>query len=640
MTTTHNKGQSFSLEELPLRAQETIFQYFDPFQLLYLQSVCKKWKELLWKSQRSLDLSVFKSHLSDEKMKLLLTKNLSLQKLKFGTSRGIGPTSFKHLSLLTNLECITFVPTTNPQFLRSLTTCTKLCHVHFFLNSASLRFIQPSAQCLELIQYHPTFHGTVNVDVSADLKLICTFSNLTSLYLYSIVLNDVVMNELVTSLPLLQTLSIQDCGYGNLLPLLSLSHLTSLNCSYFASTFKTKQLSKRPRIKESTLDISQSQSHSYTFVSSPSELLSDNNQLIHPLTESTEDPTTFFIESKYHGLEAITQLQSLTFQSSTNHDAVLSKLTALVNITELDLSHSCNTHLGLRVLSHFTKLHTLDLSFSHSFPEHGLCYIARLFSLQTVKLQQCSNINDDTMKYLQNLTNITELDLSETSLTHRGLQYLSSLTNLSKLRLYKILTIRDVSVIQRFVQLQHLDLSLCPGLDTSQLKLLFPLTHLLSLSLPVTVDSETVAILTNKMKYLERLSLNLCHRVTDEAFVHFHSLNFLKELNAAYCRITDTGLYYILQSFQLQTLIIPNTLITNEGVRMISSSLIDLRELDISACENLTQDCLPYLNQFKVNVSIRFTNPEYLRRQQQVLLSSTNEQRTAVKRKHTNHHSP
>jgi hypothetical protein len=628
--------QPFQLNDLPPRVLETIFQCFDAFQLLALQSVCKQWKELLWKSQQSLDLSVFKSHLPDEKLKLILMKNLSLRKLKFGACRGINPASFKLLSLLTNLECITFSPNLNPQFLRSLTMCTTLRQVLFYHNSASLRFIQYAANSLELIHYHPTFHGTVNVDVLTDMKLICTFSNLKSLYLYSIVLNDVIMNEMVTSLPLLQTLSLQNCGYGSLRPLLHLSHLTSLNCSYFTTTPKTKSLAKRPR-QESTASYGVSFAHS--FAMTPSETLSEDNQSFNNVTESHNDPTPFFIESKYYGLEDLTQLQSLTFQLNANHDVVLSKLTALHNITELDLSYSSNSHLGLNVLSCFTNLRTLDLSFGHSFPEQGLCHIAFLFSLQTVRLQQCANINDDAMQYLAYLTNVTELDLSDTAITHRGLYYLRRMTNLCRLRLQNILSIHDVSVIPKFMQLQHLDLSLCAGLDTSQLKLLFPLTHLLSLHLPPTVDSETVAMLTNKMKYLERLSLSLCHRITDEAFVHFHGLSFLKELYAAYCRVTDAGLYYILQSKQLQFLVIPYTLITNEGVRMISSSLIDLRELDISACENLTQDCLPYLNQLKVNVTIRFTNPEYLR-QQQAAVAASNEHRTSFKRKHSDQPSP
>jgi serine/threonine protein kinase len=172
-------------------------------------------------------------------------------------------------------------------------------------------------------------------------------------------------------------------------------------------------------------------------------------------------------------------------------------------------------------------------------PRDVISFCGEKFDRQTTAIkctpQHSSSVQDADLKAITELTNLTELDLTNTKITDAGLQQLKVLTTLERLGLAKT-NISDKG-------LENLQ-----GLN--QLKAL----------------------------YLDGTA------VSDEGLQHIKNLKGLNELDLDGTSVTDEGLKLVGGLTQLWELDLANTKVTNAGLKHLQG-LTQLRELDLESTE-------------------------------------------------------
>ena len=172
-------------------------------------------------------------------------------------------------------------------------------------------------------------------------------------------------------------------------------------------------------------------------------------------------------------------------------------------------------------------------------PLDVISFCGETFDRQTTAIkcapQHSSSVQDADLKAITGLTNLTELDLTNTKITDAGLLQLKVLTNMERLSLAQT-NISDKG-------LEHLQ-----GLN--QLK---------------TLDLDGTA-------------------VSDQGLQHIKNLKGLNELDLDHTNVTDEGLKLVGELTNLWELDLANTKVTNDGLKHIRG-LTQLRELDLESTE-------------------------------------------------------
>jgi hypothetical protein len=68
-------------------------------------------------------------------------------------------------------------------------------------------------------------------------------------------------------------------------------------------------------------------------------------------------------------------------------------------------------------------------------------------TLTNLNLTMCTKVNDETLKYISDLTNLKRLILTNTNLSDKGLKHLTKLVNLNILTLYGVTKITNAGLI-------------------------------------------------------------------------------------------------------------------------------------------------------------------------------------------------
>ena len=111
-------------------------------------------------------------------------------------------------------------------------------------------------------------------------------------------------------------------------------------------------------------------------------------------------------------------------------DQAIARLAPLTNLRELRIDR---TKIKGRSLAPFTRLEILDLSYA-PIDDEGLRALAGMPNLTRLYLRD-TLVTDEGLRYLQELRRLTELDLAGARLTDAGLPYLKNLTALTRLNL-------------------------------------------------------------------------------------------------------------------------------------------------------------------------------------------------------------
>jgi len=338
----------------------------------------------------------------------------------------------------------------------------------------------------------------------------------------------------------------------------------------------------------------------------------------------------------------LTKLDSLALMTTLEHlnlsklpkskDLNFQFLTSLSNLTHLDLSDNYQnlkdddlTHLAC--LTKLTELKVNNLGIT----EKGLTHLKALSSLNSLHLERCSiqnfsclqsfsalsylglkcsNITDDDLVNLSSLKQLKELNLQKcTKLTGSGFTNLASLS-IQHLNLSECICLNDLSSLQSWTSLKHLDLSdttfkedqlyflpvnlryldltAWSYLKSSHFNFISQLTQLTCLKLHYLLDTQftTEDLVSLPLKSLEHLEINLNEKITDYSFIKY--LVRIKYLKLTVCdNLKDKDLVYFKDLNQLEYLeLTQNYQLTGTGFCHLTS-LKALRHLALIMCDKI-----------------------------------------------------
>ncbi|EFC40074.1 predicted protein [Naegleria gruberi] len=235
------------------------------------------------------------------------------------------------------------------------------------------------------------------------------------------------------------------------------------------------------------------------------------------------------------------------------------------NIVELKLvgNSVCRIRTkGAQLISqNLTQLTNLDLSYN-SIGDEGAKHISTMANLTSLNI--CSNrIGYSGSFSVFGMKNLISLDLSYSAFSLENdetfqMNVISQSKTLKSLRVrYSDLNDRSVEKISEIKQLTKLDVSNCPNLSVVGVKFI------------------------SQMENLNNLNIS-CNYIGDEGAKIISEMSQLTDLNISYSKIGNTGAMYISQLGKLTTLNISTNNIGAEGAKSLSH-LSQLTDLNINA---------------------------------------------------------
>uniref|UniRef100_A0A8D2DIR3 F-box and leucine-rich repeat protein 13 n=1 Tax=Sciurus vulgaris TaxID=55149 RepID=A0A8D2DIR3_SCIVU len=293
----------------------------------------------------------------------------------------------------------------------------------------------------------------------------------------------------------------------------------------------------------------------------------------------------------------------------------------------LNLSNTTITNKTMRLLpKHFHNLQNLSLAYCRKFTDKGLQYLnlgngchkliyldlsgCTQISVQGFKniASSCSGVMHLTINDMPTLTDncvkaLVEKCQSITSVVslvhHIFLMVLSKLfllVDLKKIRFEGNKRITDACfkfIDKNYPNIHHIYMVDCKGITDGSLKSLSPLKHLTVLNLANCVRIGDVGLrhfLDGPASIrIRELNLSNCMQLGDISIMKLsercRNLNYLSLRNCE--QLTDQGIEYIVNIFSLISLDLSGTVISNEGLIVLSRHK-KLKELSLSECYRIT----------------------------------------------------
>lgn len=307
-------------------------------------------------------------------------------------------------------------------------------------------------------------------------------------------------------------------------------------------------------------------------------------------------------------------------------DNVIKFFADIKSLTEIDITDSVITDVGLKYLSELPILSKIYLYGSYDITNIGLSYLSNCKFLTIFRIYGCDKITDEGIEHFLNLKLLTELDFSGCkNITDIGLLHLSKLKNLTILHVYKcnlitntgllylsnytlkniklsVLTISNCNLITdvgikyllNCKLLKDLCINNCYKITNTTLKYLSELELLSELNISGCKDITDIGLkyFISKPLKLSRININGCEKITDIG-IKYINLDLVMSVNFSNCNITDSTIKYLEKSKLLKAIFIKNCYnITNDGIKYLSK-LKFLFKLDIAGC-NITNKGIEY----------------------------------------------
>lgn len=238
-------------------------------------------------------------------------------------------------------------------------------------------------------------------------------------------------------------------------------------------------------------------------------------------------------------LSNLTNLQYLSLEDRFPTSEYLKSIFLLTNLTELDLSTNEKRDEHIEDLSGISKLSKLTLLNANmrKINKEGMKEIAQLTKLEGLKIRACGAINNKIfIKYLIELSNLTQLDISLNNVTFKSIVHLPKLKFLTKLNIAYIKELnRDcLAIITTMTQLNSLSLEGC-RLSNKEISTLSKLTNLESLNISSSlIRASGLSILADLSK-LKILIISNCNKVKSGGLASLSRSKSLTSLNVNYC---------------------------------------------------------------------------------------------------------
>lgn len=266
--------------------------------------------------------------------------------------------------------------------------------------------------------------------------------------------------------------------------------------------------------------------------------------------------------------DASGRVTSVDLRATWVTDTDLRKLLRFPQLTHLDLSLTRITDQGMQELKNATGIVDLNLRFAESVTDEGLAAIKTWKKLKRLNVHG-TKISDTTLDHIAGITTIESLDIGSAMITDVGLDRLSSLVNLKELTMGgNELGDAGLQALRQLPGLTFLDVNGRQGTDSNVwtlnmtdtgLDALLTLKELRELrfgctSLGVGIEGTRFATVSTmsmtsrwleKMKSypkLERLKLQGCDRVDDDAMQVLAAFPALKEVDLKGTAVSDKGL--------------------------------------------------------------------------------------------------
>lgn len=251
------------------------------------------------------------------------------------------------------------------------------------------------------------------------------------------------------------------------------------------------------------------------------------------------------------------RITAVDLRASWVTDSDLPQLAVLPYLTHLDLSQTRITDLGLQQLKNAPGIVELNLYYAEQITDEGLAAVKGWQKLRRINLRG-TKVTDTTLEHLANVATVEAIDVGFAQITDVGLDRLTPLVNLKELVVGgNKLTDMGLQALRQLPGLTHLSLGGSQRTDSglwtislteSGLEAIATLKDLRELrldGLPVT------ARLLEKLKplaKLERLSLQGCIRLNDDAASVLAALPALRVLDVKGSAMTEKGLAELRQA--------------------------------------------------------------------------------------------
>ena len=267
-------------------------------------------------------------------------------------------------------------------------------------------------------------------------------------------------------------------------------------------------------------------------------------------------------------------------------------------ITRLDLPSFKTTDETLAHVARLKSLNYLKLTLARHVTDDGARHLAGLTNLETLQLFG-SSIGDPGQTHLSNLTKLKWLSLSGRGTEH-GLRHVANLTNLESLSIgfglgYPVTTV-GLEHLRKLKNLKNLRLDGCEISDDG-LELIagFPKLESLRLQSGIMTDSGLAHLST--LKHLRRLELNQCENVGESGVAYLAPLTALTFLNLSHTGVTDEGVAHLRPLTNLTYLNLQGTAIADDAVEALQPiTELALLYLDQTA---ISDTALEYLKSFR-----------------------------------------
>lgn len=238
-------------------------------------------------------------------------------------------------------------------------------------------------------------------------------------------------------------------------------------------------------------------------------------------------------------------------------DSDMTELAALPALTRLDLSMTRISDRGLLELKTASNLVDLNLYYSELVSDQGIAVLKGWQRLKRLNLRG-TKITDSTLQFLNGLTSLEALDIGFAQVTDSGLAQLNALSNLKELSIGgNKLTDAGLQALRQMPGLTSLDLSGAQRTDSglwsvslteSGLDTIATLKDLRHLRLNGVAVSPRGLERLKGLSKLERLDLQACIRINDDALPPLESLPALRILDVTAAAITEKGLQALRQA--------------------------------------------------------------------------------------------
>lgn len=233
------------------------------------------------------------------------------------------------------------------------------------------------------------------------------------------------------------------------------------------------------------------------------------------------------------------------------NDADILDLLAFKKLQRLDLSHTRITDEGLLRLKPASQIEDLSLLYTELITDLGINAIKGWRKLKVLNIRG-TRISDESLHTVSALGQLESLDVANTRITDDGLEYLASLTRLKHLALGRSqVTEPGLQMLRVLSTLESLDLggpparnqrkgASAPMLD-SAVAAIAALQELRVLKLGHSnIDVRGLRQLA-KLGKVEKLGLECCPRVDDEAIKELLAWKNLKYLDLQETKVTEAG---------------------------------------------------------------------------------------------------